>query len=94
LKIQLWQRAHDFCLRHPGARQSLIWWRGVVSQAQWRNFTDVKKTFGHLADIYEDDWWIFDIHNNAYRLIAIIEFDGQQIWIRRILTHKEYASTD
>jgi len=43
-----------------------------VQLAVWKNFADLKSTYGHLADIYEDDWWIFDIRNKDYRLIAIM----------------------
>jgi mRNA interferase HigB len=36
------------------------------------------------------DLYVFDIGGNKLRLIATIHFDRQRIYIRHVLSHKEY----
>ena len=38
--------------------------------------------------------YIFDLGGNKLRLIASIHFNRQKIYIRHILTHKEYDKGD
>jgi mRNA interferase HigB len=36
------------------------------------------------------DYYVFDIGGNKYRLIAAIHFNTQKLFIREVMTHKEY----
>lgn len=64
-------------------------WLRTVEQAAWQTFADVRATYG-AADQFEK-FTIFDIGGNKYRLIAVIHFNRQKVYIRHILTHKQYA---
>jgi len=77
-----------FARKHARSRSSLDTWYEATLETIWRNFDDVKKTF-RTADIY-GDCTIFDIAGNNYRLIAIINYDLEQVYIETILTHTEY----
>lgn len=37
---------------------------------------------------------VFNIGGNKYRLIAAIHFNRQKVYVRNVLTHKEYDQGD
>ena len=54
----------------------------------WSSFADVKQLF-HTADSVAP-CVVFDIGGNKYRLIAEMNFARRVVFIRFIMTHKEY----
>jgi len=88
MRVIHWGRARRFFQYNPGAEKALKDWRKAVQEAKWKNFPDVKRTFGSA------DWVagkiVFDIKNNEYRLIAIVAFKNQKLYIKHIMTHLEY----
>ena len=78
----------DFCQKHPDAMASLTHWRRIVRGAKWKSGTEVKATVA-AAD-FVGDKTVFDIAQNRYRLIAFISFRRQAVYIKAILSHKEY----
>src|SRR5438128_2352626 len=77
-----------FCQEYPRAYNALDWWYRVAKRAAWDNFAEVKQSFS-TAD-YIAPFVVFDIGGNKYRLIAEINFARRVLFIRRIMTHKEY----
>lgn len=63
-------------------------WYRIALQADWSNLVDVQQTYPH-ADLFER-CTVFNIHGNRYRLIARVNYEHRTIYIRNILTHKEY----
>lgn len=61
----------------------------MVTAHQWRDFNDVKRTFSS-ADHAGNNRFGFKIKGNNYRLVAIISFNAQKVYIRFIGTHSEY----
>jgi len=53
----------------------------------------VKETFTS-ADYVGNNRFVFNIKGNNYRLIAIIIFASQKVYIRFIGTHKDYDKID
>ena len=55
------------------------------------DFTDINATRALLptAD-FADPYTIFNIKGNRYRLITIIHYRHQRIYIKKFLTHAEY----
>ena len=53
------------------------------------NFAGVKQSF-NTAD-FVAPYVVFDIGGNRYRLIAAMSFSRRVLFIRAILTHKEYV---
>jgi len=39
---------------------------------------------------YREKWWVIDIGGNNLRLIIYIKFETQNVFIKHIVTHKEY----
>jgi len=63
-------------------------WHTLVQHCHARSFAELKLTFGS-AD-WVSGFVVFDIGGNQYRLIADVVFRAQRVYIKHILTHKEY----
>lgn len=64
-------------------------WYRVARRGNWASFADVKQSF-NTAD-FVAPYVVFDIGGNKYRLVAEINFTRKVLFIRAIMTHKEYA---
>ena len=78
----------EFALIHRDAHVPLQVWRSIVESRAFANFADLKTTFNAVDRV--GLYYVFDIGGNKYRLITAIHFDRQMVFIRRVLTHKEY----
>ena len=63
-------------------------WYRVVKRATWSSLAEVKQSF-NTAD-FSASYVVFDVGGNKYRLIAEINFSRDVLFIRWIMTHKEY----
>jgi mRNA interferase HigB len=77
-----------FCARHPEAREPLDRWYRIAKRADWAHFAAVKHTF-NSAD-FVSGYIVFDIGGNKYRLISEMNFRRKVLFIRHVLTHREY----
>src|SRR5579862_2709566 len=78
-----------FCEKYPHARTAMDCWYRVAKRATWSSFAYVKQscnTADHVAPHV-----VFDIGGNKYRLIAEMNFTRRVLFIRRIMTRKEYT---
>lgn len=63
-------------------------WANAFEAAEGRNPGDVRRTFnaadfvGHLT--------VFDVGGNKYRVIAFVHYRRRAVYIKDVLTHKEY----
>lgn len=92
MQIIHWGRARKFIKEHPHADRALKQWRKVVQEADWTNFADVRQAFT-TADWVEGRI-VFNIKGNDYRLIAIVVFSADKLYIRNVLTHRDYDRGD
>jgi mRNA interferase HigB len=74
--------------KRPDARNALGYWYRVAKRATWASFAEVKQSF-NAAD-FVAPFVVFDIGGNKYRLVAEINFSRRVLFIRRIMTHREY----
>jgi mRNA interferase HigB len=81
-------KLREFWKAHPDAEKPLKDWYRLVGRADWQHFADVRETYRH-ADAY-CDCVIFDIKGNDYRLIAVALYPIRRVYVRYVLTHKEY----
>jgi mRNA interferase HigB len=78
-----------FCEEHPDNRSAMDRWYRVAKRATWASFAEVRQSF-NTAD-FVAPYVVFDIGGNKYRLIAEINFNRNVLFIRGIMTHKEYV---
>lgn len=82
------RRIWDAKKKYPNFSNALDSWYRFIRKNQFNNFAELKRSFGSVDKIC--DIFVFDIGGNKLRLIATIHFQRQKIYIRHILTHKEY----
>jgi mRNA interferase HigB len=78
----------EFWEQHSDAEPPLRKWYKLCRKAKWRNLDDVQQIFPN-ADVW-GDCTIFNIGGNKYRLIVKINYPGQAIYVKQVLTHSEY----
>jgi len=74
--------------KHADCATALDGWYTIVSKNKFDNFAALKRTFNTVDKV--NNLYVFDIGGNKLRLIASIHFNRQKLYVRYILTHKEY----
>ena len=78
-----------FATEYPKFMIPLERWYSITMNADWQNFSDIKKQFNSV-DAVGNGLYVFNIKGNDCRLIARIIFRTRTVFIRFIGTHKEY----
>lgn len=79
----------DFHNDHADSKTALEDWYIKVSKLECQNLNELKENFPS-ADYVGNNRVVFNIKGNHYRLIAIIIYVSQKVYIRWIGTHSEY----
>src|SRR5262245_34827971 len=82
-----------FSQKCPDSETALIKWYNEIKAADWKNFSDVKKTF-NATDYVGNDRYVFDIKGNQYRLVALIIFKVRTVFILFVGIHAAYDKID
>jgi len=87
------KKLRDYSAKNPRAKIPLLSWYEVVRKAEWNNLNDIKRDFNSV-DYVGNNRYVFNIKGNDYRLVVIIIFISQKVYIRFIGNHSEYDKTD
>ena len=71
------------------AKDALEDWYTKTEDAQWNNFADIRNTFNSV-DSVGNQHYVFNIKGNDFRLVVVIKFTPQLVFIRFVGTHAEY----
>ncbi len=71
------------------AKAAMVEWRTTTSDAAWSNFSELKATF-NTADYVSDGKVVFDVGGNKYRVVGLIGFRTQRVFILFVGTHAQY----
>lgn len=82
-----------FYARYRDSKTALEDWYEKTEEARWENFSDVRRTF-NSADLVGNRRIVFNIKGNKYRLVALVLFRVQMVYIRFVGTHTDYAAID
>ena len=74
--------------QHPDSRGPLARWFKIMSHTEFSSFTSLRDTFPSADKVGE--LIVFNIAGNKYHLIASIHFNRSKVYIRHVLTHKDY----
>ena len=77
-----------FAARHPQSDEALRGWRRVIEKNRFGSWAELKMAFSKIDKVGE--LTVFDIGGNKYRLIAYIRFAKQIVYIKAVLTHRDY----
>lgn len=78
----------DLIELHPETEASLITWHERARRAAWMGLNDVRKDFPSADQV--GNVLIFNVMGGNYRLITRAAYAGQRIYVKALLTHKEY----
>lgn len=78
---------------HDDAKVALERWYHLTSEAQWKNFSEMKADFPSV-DYVGNQRYVFNIRGNRYRLVVVVKFVMGYVFIRFVGTHKEYDAID
>ena len=70
---------------------SLRAWYHDAKNSDWKNANELKQQYKN-ASIIGEGRVVFNIKGNTYRLVVLIDYEFQVIYIRFIGTHKQYDS--
>jgi mRNA interferase HigB len=79
----------EFWEKHPDSRQQLQAWYVDVKHSQWKKSSDIKATYRN-ASFLADNRVVFNIKGNKYRVIVVVEYRFEAVYIRFVGTHQEY----
>ena len=79
----------DFKEKHADARSQIEAWEAEVEEAQWNSPADLKQRYPK-ASILSDQYVVFNICWNKYRLVVQVGYKTNIVLIKKIGTHKEY----
>ncbi len=82
------KRIWDAKKKHPESATALDGWYKIIKKNQFNNFSELNKIFNSVDKV--ENLYVFDLGGNKLRLIANIHFYRQKIYIRYILTHRDY----
>ena len=87
------KKLREFWERYADAEHSLRAWYADVKRADWESPTDIKDTYRN-ASIIANNRAVFNIKGNKYRLVIVVRYESNVVFIRFIGTHQEYNKID
>jgi len=78
----------EFAAKHSDAAEPLDNWYRRTSKAVWHNLAEIRRDYPHADPVGQCT--IFNISGNKYRLIVKIKYEYEIVYIRFVLTHREY----
>ena len=88
MRIITRKRLNEFAEKHPHIKSALQNWYKQAKKNDFKSFAELRETFGNADQVGK--LTVFNIGGNKVRLVAAIHYNRRTIYIRAVLTHKEY----
>ncbi|MBD2692720.1 type II toxin-antitoxin system HigB family toxin [Anabaena catenula] len=75
--------------KYPDLEKLIKGWQTTVKKAEWQNLEDVRKIYRDAEAV--DEFTIFNIKGNNYRLIVGINYETKKVYYKYLLTHADYS---
>jgi mRNA interferase HigB len=82
------KRLNEFADKYPELRNALAHWYQLVKRSNFNSFAELRSVFPSADQVGK--LTVFNIGGNKVRLIAAIHYNRRKVYIRAVLTHKEY----
>jgi len=82
------KRLIEFANKNPHCATSLNSWYRILKHSTVVSFVELKNIFPSVDKVGK--LTVFNIGGNKARIIASIHYNTQKLYIRHVLTHKEY----
>lgn len=84
---------NEFIEKHPDSKTAIQEWVKKVKNSTWTCFADIKNTFNSV-DAVGNQHYVFNIRGNNYRIVVVVQFTPQFVYVRFVGTHEEYNKID
>jgi mRNA interferase HigB len=81
-----------FWAMQPAAERPLRRWFKAAEAAAWHSFAEVRAVYTKADQVGR--FTVFNVGGNKYRLITVIHYNREKVYIRNVLTHAEYNRGD
>ncbi|MBW2245781.1 MAG: type II toxin-antitoxin system HigB family toxin [Deltaproteobacteria bacterium] len=78
----------ELAKKHHDYSAALESWYRIVKRTDFNSFDELRQTFPGADKV--GNLTVFNIGGNKARLIAAIHYNIHRVYIRHVLTHKEY----
>lgn len=78
----------EFWAKHPDSQGPLETWFRTIERSTFKTWNELRDTLPTADKV--GDRVVFNIAGNKYRLITVIHFNRGKVFVRYVLTHKEY----
>ena len=82
------KRLNEFAARFPDTNNALADWYRQMKLADFASIEEIRAVFQSADKVGK--LTVFNIGGNKIRLIAAIHYNRKKVYIRAVLTHKEY----
>lgn len=82
------KRLIEFTQQHPDCPSTIESWYRIVKRTDFNSFAELRQASPGVDMV--DNLTVFNIGGNKARLIAAIHYNTRRVYIRHVLTHKEY----
>ena len=82
------KRLIDFTKKYPDCSSAIESWYRIVKHSDFNSFAELRQAFPGADKV--DNLTVFNIGGNKARLIAAIHYNRHRVYVRHVLTHKEY----
>jgi mRNA interferase HigB len=82
------KRLNEFVKDHPGAKSALAHWYRVMKGGNFSNVAELRAIFPAADQVGK--LTVFNVGGNRVRLIAAIHYNRRKVYVRSVLTHREY----
>lgn len=83
-----------FYKTHASSKLPLQIWHEELEAKFWKSPNKLKQDFGGNVSILKNGRVVFNIKGNDYRIITTINYDYGWVFIKFIVTHKDYDKID
>ncbi|NMC84220.1 MAG: type II toxin-antitoxin system HigB family toxin [Anaerolineaceae bacterium] len=87
------RRLVEFWEAHPDAEPPLRAWYTEAKKASWNSPAEIKAIYRSVS-ILPNNRVVFNIKGNTYRLVVVVEYSQEKMFIRFVGTHAEYDRID
>jgi mRNA interferase HigB len=82
------KRLKEAAQKHSDLAAPLDAWYRIAKKAKWTSLADIRNTWASTDSV--EQYTVFNIKGNDYRLITEINFRTGRVFIRHVLAHAEY----
>jgi mRNA interferase HigB len=82
------KRLNEFAEKYPDMTTALAKWYQEMNKGEFNSIVELRQVFPSADKVGK--LTVFNIGGNKIRLIAAIHYNRKKVYIRAVLTHREY----